>query len=368
MSAVAEVQGSAVAFEDGLAPIILITGLPGAAKSLFLTSQFLKGKANVYQAGLKGSVFPATDAAKWFDTPHGATIGVDEAWKWFAPQPPTKEPPEHYTRLPEIRHEGRTLILVTQHPNDLDARVRRRIGKHYHLVRVFGSERSNVHVWDHCEENVESRGDTDSFIWEFDKEAYALYKSASLHKIKTEVPRRLKRVPYYIGGAALAVVVSIGGMYAMLTPDEVPGQSKAKKPSLIASAAGNAARNGQDRAREPMTAQQWVESRQPRIADLPHTAPAYDRITAPTVAPVIAACVESESKGCRCWTQQATPLKVSAEVCRQFVAGGMFQEFDQAPAREIAAPGQSGDRGSVPPAATAGQRASEAPAGVGRLL
>lgn len=337
MSELAEVQGGAVAFEDGLAPIILVTGLPGAGKSLFVTSQFLKGKAGVYQAGLKGSVFPSIDASKWFNSPHGAVIAVDEAWKWFAPQPPTKEPPEHYTRLPEIRHEGRTLILATQHPNDLDARVRRRVGKHFHLVRVFGSERSNVHQWDHCHEDVDSRTDTDSFIWEFDKEAYALYKSASLHKIKTEVPRRLKRVPYYVAGAVVAFVLMPVLFWNILTPDEVPGQKKS--PGLLSGALPqpSAPKLGERQAKEPISAEQWLQLRQPRIPDLPHSAPAYDALTQPTVAPVIAACVDSPSKGCKCYTQQGTPLTVSEPVCRQFVAGGMFQEFDPAPARETKA-------------------------------
>lgn len=350
MSEVAELQGGAVAFEDGLAPIILITGLPGAAKSLFLTSQFLKGKANVWQGGLKGSVFPACDPSRWFETPQGSTIGVDEAWKWFAPQPPTKEPPAHYTRLPEIRHEGRTLILVTQHPNDLDARVRRRIGKHYHLVRVFGSERSNVHVWDHCQDNVESRNDTDSFIWEFDKESYALYKSASLHKIKTEVPRRLKRVPYYLAAAAVLIPASVALMWWLLTPDDVAGQKSGRPASSFATGLGQPGQlgAGQKQKQEPMSAEQWMQARQPRISDLPHTAPAYDSITAPTVAPVIAACVQSVSKGCNCYTQQATPLKVSAQVCEQFVKGGMFEEFQQSEPQTQAA-GSLTDKQAVVP-------------------
>lgn len=364
MSEVVEVQGGAVGFEDGLAPIILVTGLPGAGKSLFVTSQFLKGKAGVYQAGLKGSVFPGIDATKWFNSPHGAVIAVDEAWKWFAPQPPTKEPPECYTRLPEIRHEGRTLILATQHPNDLDARVRRRIGRHYHLVRIFGSERSNVHQWDHCHEDVDSRNETDSFIWEFDKEAYALYKSASLHKIKTEVPRRLKRVPYYIAAALVAIPASLGIMWMLLTPDEVPGQAKAKKQGMFPTPNLPGNFGGKPKA-EPLSAEQWMQLRQPRIADLPHTAPAYDQITVPTVAPVIAACVQSASKGCNCWTQQATPIKVSLQVCEQFVKGGMFEDFHQsAPARETTAPDTSGNRGPVPPIAQGTKSAVVAPAGV----
>lgn len=366
MSEVVEVQSGSVAFEDGLAPIILVTGLPGAGKSLFVTSQFLKGKAGVYQAGLKGSVFPGIDASKWFESPHGATIAVDEAWKWFAPQPPTKEPPEHYTRLPEIRHEGRTLILATQHPNDLDARVRRRIGKHFHLVRVFGSERSNVHQWDHCHEDVDSRSDTDSFIWEFDKEAYALYKSASLHKIKTEVPRRLKRVPFYIAGAVLAFVVMPFLFWNLLTPDEVPGQKKGMFSGALPQQSAH--RFGASKAVEPLSPQQWLELRQPRIADLPHTAPAYDAITKPKIAPVLAACVQSESRGCKCYTQQATPLVVSLDVCQQFVANGMFQDFEQATTREKVDVDRPGDRGPVPPAATSVQGGADAPAGMGRLL
>lgn len=321
-------------YEDGLQPVILITGQPGAGKTLFAVSKFLKGRVNAFQAGIKGCVFPGVDAAKWFESPTGAIIVVDEAWKWFAPAPPTKEAPPHMARLPEIRHEGRTLVLVTQHPNDLDARVRRRVGKHYHLVRVFGSERSNVHEWNHCHEDVDTRIETENFLWSYDKESFGLYKSAELHKIKVEVPRKLKRLPWILGIGGLAMAgglwYTIGSLQEGISPAAKTATTQPKSGLLDAlnlNKPGTAKPQIAQKA-TPMTAQEYVASLQPRIADLPHTAPAYDEITKPSVAPVIAACVKSASKGCHCWTQQATPLVVSAMVCEQFVKGGVFQSFN----------------------------------------
>lgn len=333
-------------FEDGLAPVILITGLPGEGKTLFAVSQFLKGKVNAFQAGIKGCVFPGVDAAKWFETPQGAVIVVDEAWKWFAPHPPTKEPPEHIARLPEIRHEGRTLVLVTQHPNDLDARVRRRIGKHYHVVRAFGAERSFVHEWNHCHEDVDNRAETENFLWEFDKEAYGLYKSATLHKIKVDVPRKLKRIPVYLGAALLFLVGGVWYTANSLMAKEDPNASAKPKTGMASWMPSARAEGREGRKQGPQTPAEYLDSYTPRIADLPHTAPVYDAVTTPKRAPVIAACVQSASKGCKCYTQQATPLQTSPEVCQQFVAGGMFLAFDPDGTQQATAP-------AVPPPAPA---------------
>lgn len=351
--------------DESLKPVILITGLPGEGKTLYAVSNYLKGKAKAYAGGLKGSVFPSVDPAKWFETPEGSLVVVDEAWKWFAPVSPTREPPEHYAKVPEIRHSGHVLVLITQHPNDLDARIRRRVGKHYHVVRIFGSERANVHEWNHCNNDVENRADTESSVWEYDKSSYGLYKSATEHKIKLEIPRRLKRVPLYLGGALLLIVGGLWSAYGNLTgsvdqPKKEEGGGMFEGLKSIARPPAKMAAKDQKPVMTPM---EYVQNLTPRIENLEHSAPAYDEITKPVRAPVPAACVESVSKGCKCWTQQATPMRVDESFCRQMVNGGMFMAFDaESTTRETTPPGQSGTRGPVPPVLTVGPNGLEAAA------
>lgn len=331
--------------DESLKPVILITGLPGEGKTLYAVSQYLKGKTNAYAANLNTTAFPKWDADKWYETPPGSVIVVDEAWRYFPPRNATQEPPEHYKRVPEIRHNGHVLVLITQDPHDLDARIRRRVGRHYHVVRVFGSERANIHVWNECQEDVKNRTETESFLWEYDREAYPLYVSTKdKHRIKVEIPAKLKRVPVYL---ALAAVGIVGGLWFTVNNFTGEGSGVPAKDSPSRSLFGSP---GQQTARTPavVSPEQWLQSRQPRIPDLPHTAPAYDSLTTPTTVPVIAACIDMPSKGCKCYTQQATPLTVSLEVCRQYVAGGMFQEFDPAPSRETVQEDRPVTRGSVP--------------------
>jgi len=64
----------------------------------------------------------------------------------------------------------------------------------------------------------------------------------------------------------------------------------------------------------------------PRIPGLPQTAPRYDEVTKPTTAPYPAACVSMGSR-CDCYTQQGTKLQTPADLCKQIVAGGFFQDW-----------------------------------------
>ena len=52
------------------------------------------------------------------------------------------------------------------------------------------------------------------------------------------------------------------------------------------------------------------------MTGLPHTAPKFDELTKPTVAPVPVACVASAKK-CHCYTQQGTRMNVRDQQCQR---------------------------------------------------
>ena len=60
---------------------------------------------------------------------------------------------------------------------------------------------------------------------------------------------------------------------------------------------------------------------------MPQTAPIYDQLTPPTDFPRVAACMTSKSKGCHCYTQQATPLDIPETACEVFVKVGTFDPW-----------------------------------------
>ena len=58
---------------------------------------------------------------------------------------------------------------------------------------------------------------------------------------------------------------------------------------------------GLKQSAQPMTAAEYVDSHKPRIAGFAHTAPRYDDVTKPLVAPYPAACMVMAGE-CRCYS------------------------------------------------------------------
>jgi zona occludens toxin len=83
----------------------------------------------------------------------------------------------------------------------------------------------------------------------------------------------------------------------------------------------------------------YIEAHQPQIPDMPFTAPIYNELVQPKVAPYPAACVLMRNE-CKCYTQQGTKLKTSESVCKQIVENGFFVEWQQDQPQQQTAPQQ----------------------------
>jgi len=103
-----------------------------------------------------------------------------------------------------------------------------------------------------------------------------------------------------------------------------------------------------------LTTLEYLEQRKARIPEFPHTAPVYDAVTKPSIAPFPAACVAMGSR-CECYTQQATLMTVSDGVCRQIVVKGYFVDWN------LDVPGRSGQADRPQQVAFNGPVPSEAP-------
>lgn len=78
-----------------------------------------------------------------------------------------------------------------------------------------------------------------------------------------------------------------------------------------------------------MTAAEFIEEHQPRVAGLAFTAPFYDAITKPVRAPYPAGCVLHKVKDdCSCYTDQGTKLEVPKEICKTILTNGIFKYWD----------------------------------------
>lgn len=332
--------------------LYLITGANGAGKTLntlkWIRDRSVKEGRPVCHNGrfepVEGgelATWKHTDIKDWQAEPDGTIFLVDECHNDFPLRPPSSQPPEYIRMLAEHRRRGFDFYLVTQHPQNIDAFVRRLIGSpgwHRHLKRAFGGDLVSVCEWPavnpNCEKDGSGKTGTVS-MQAFPKEVYGWYRSASLHTGKKKIPRVVWML------LACALLVPLLGWWAVsnvmkTTLKDAPAGKEASAAAVSGGAVAAA------RQKTALTANEYIESRIPRLSDFPQTAPAYDEVTRPKQAPYPAACVQMRDT-CKCYSQQATVLHVSATVCLQIVKNGYFVDWQEPAqmAKQVEAPAKS---------------------------
>ncbi|OJU91337.1 MAG: hypothetical protein BGO13_10930 [Burkholderiales bacterium 66-5] len=326
--------------------IYLTTGANGSGKTLLtlkdVREQQLKENRPVYYHGFDMNPETAAefgwkefDPKKWQDLPDGSICIMDECQNEFPLRRGGADVPDYVNAVAQHRRRrGFDFWMICPHPSLLDTFIRRLIDKpswHRHLKRAFGANVVSVITFGSpdmtCEKPGAGARGTVS-MRPFPKEVYAWYNSAQLHTGKRKIPKALYMV---VAGVVLVPTLLYFGVKTVYTNATkgvevvAPGESEAGVPQL--QAGGGGYRNA------PLTADEYVEARKPRLRDFPHTAPAYDDVVKPAVAPYPAACVHM-GKTCKCYSQQATLLQVSGQVCMQIVAQGYFVDWQQPQQRE----------------------------------
>jgi zona occludens toxin len=341
--------------------IILVTGVPGAGKTLYalnlVKARAEKENRTVYQNGVAECTLPwelLSDAEKWPElVPDGSMLLIDEAQRVFRPRGTGAAVPSYVSALETHRHKGLDIFLVTQHPMLVDSNIRRLVGQHFHVVRRFGTQFATVHEWSSCTDLSKSAVD-DSIRHEFryPSGSFSWYKSAEVHTHKRNVPFRmwfLLASPFIVGGLAW---VSVGQM------EKFTEKKKSAELAKAAIGAGGEPRAGPG---SPVNREEYVRQFAPRVKGLAYTAPVYDKVTEIARAPVPVGCVASSSR-CGCYSQDGTRLDVEEQLCREIVVRGFFVPFEvknpvqaqqQTPASGGGQPGQPGLAG--------GGRAAPAP-------
>lgn len=314
--------------------INLVTGLPGASKTLYtLTIVDIIAKRDnraVFYSGITDVTLQGwteIEAEDWFNCPPNSIIVIDECQRIFRPRMNGKAVPLFVSELETHRHKGLDLYMITQHPMLADSALRRLSGRHLHVVRKFGMQKSTIHEWssvkDNCDKNA-SRVDSIKHHWSFNKAMYGSYKSAEVHTVKANVPMRVKLL------IALPFLLAIIGYFVYqslqkkIHPQGAPGPSGQLMTQAPPPAGGVQVsyKNAVDDTK------QFLFERTPRVQGLPMTAPRYDEVTKPTTAPVPVACVANNDE-CRCYSQQATRIQVDKALCLQIVDQGFFRDWEE---------------------------------------
>lgn len=343
-------------------PITLITGLPGHGKTLYALSRYRhiheappKGEARpVFHAsgqsdkakrseihGIPDLALPwdAIDPLQWAQCPANSVVVIDEAQFVFGPRAGRSEPPEYVAQLATHRHLGVDLVLITQHPKLLDPFVLRLVDRHFHVIRKFGTAWATVHEFANgVRETVDrSRKDSIRHDWRYPKDVFSLYKSAEVHTVKARIPAK---VFVMLGMIPLAIGFGLYAAYR-LNPANAAHSAKpgtGQSGSDQAASAPGAASAGAPGQR-PSSAGVWASSLTPRVAGLPHTAPAYDRLTVPVEAPYPAYCVDlGPHYQCKCYSQRGTNLDAPRATCESIAKGGFFAYWTADRRQSLGAP------------------------------
>ena len=349
--------------------IYLYTGVPGAGKTLFCLNdmydwwkkdavekcktakdhegEWLKHARPVYVNRVNELAVPGwqtfDDPMKWHELPDHSIILIDECQEAFPPRSNGAAVPEHVQRIADHRHRGIDIWMITQHPSSIDVFLKRRVEQHNHVHRKFGAKMVVFYTWSGvCDSPEKSRKTAFKKDRLYPKHVFNWYKSAEAHTHKFKLPREA----WYFAAAFLIIPACVFGFISMAkvlgfqgfsSPDKL-ADSQAQKPGV---APGQTVEKGVQAPSQVQTTAEYLESYTPRLAGLPHTAPAYAQLTAPQRVPVPAACISSKSR-CTCYTQDATLLDLDAGLCRQIAVRGIFIPFDPDPQRSrqaVVAPG-----------------------------
>lgn len=264
----------------------------------------------------------------WWAQPDGTIFLGDECHNYLPKRPNGSAVPKPVSRLAEHRARGMDFYLLTQHPSNIDSFVTKLVGSpgwHQHLKRAFGaSQMTSVLQWSAVNNTCEKDGAGKSAqvtMRSQPKEVYGWYDSAELHTGKRKIPRQ-----FWMVVIGLPVALSLLFFAGKLMWD------RTQKSPAAALAANGQAHSGPvtgagGQRDHVMTAAEYASAYRPRIDGFMHTAPAYDKLTEPKRVPVAAACVSMPSKGCKCFTQDATPYPIDKAMCEALVNHGAFYAF-----------------------------------------
>lgn len=315
--------------------ITLITGIPGSGKTSYVVDWLMKQQGRpIFADGvpeLKLTHEPCPPLKEWtyekddpasasgkkicFSYPPNSIVVIDEAQRVYRPRPVGSKVPPEVAAFETHRHEGLDFVLITQNPTLIDSNVRKLIGRHVHFRPTWAGR--YMHEWNECAdvESSNARSLAATTRYKLPKRAFDQYHSAVLHtKNKAKIPF----VAYIFGAAIIAMCALLWHLYGRYQQISKPAAA-ATASTVSGAQPGQAGPQG-----HVLTKHEYVAQYEPRIAGLPHTAPAYDQVTTPQDAPVPVGCIDSKKTGCKCYDQQGTRYSTTEDICRQWIANNGF--------------------------------------------
>ena len=335
--------------------IYLFTGVPGSNKTSNALWSFLKDPEFMYiksedaledapkvlrpkyAVEIKGfdyekhGIIKLDSLENWQDLPDGSLIFVDEADQFFPAGSP-KNPPDYIRALARHRHRGFDFFVITQQPSMIHSFIHGLIECHYHFHKAYGMEYSTRYKWESFQLSPNNIVNKNRAIAEKitpNPEVFTFYKSATINTRKKDIPYKL--ILKMIGLCSLVIFAFVFVYwYLVLRHQSVDTkQPTVPQPVKTVTAQHVASDTSILPDEKKLTPKDFVATNQAA----PWSAPAYKELIEPSDFPRVAACIKGKSStnsdfnGCRCFTQQATPVDVPEPYCSQIVKQGSFDPW-----------------------------------------
>lgn len=309
-------------------PITLVTGTPGAGKSLWTIAHVEAQRAQrglpAFYAGIPGLTLPWTEitAESWHQVDGPALVVIDEAHRVFPPRPPGSRAGDHVAPFDQLRHKGLEVVLITQHPGEIDHYIRRRVGRHVHLERVFGRHYARTKEWQELGDpsDYHSCKKAIAGTFPFPKDFFGVYKSADAHTMQPRMP--WKELGWRLAIPVIVVAVAVGLFLSNL----LRAQNPESEAVAVAPAGSHSAPPALSDA--ATAAISWSAAFNERVPGVPYSAPFYDGAIRPVTFPKISGCIEIRNDmrtHCHCETQQGTRItSISTAQCQYWLRNGWF--------------------------------------------
>jgi len=343
--------------------IFLITGALGAGKTSniiwdLITKPEFKSRPK-YASFIRGFKYDElnfeqidkTDLENWvtwtdpdddFSTvsnfPAGSILLFDEADLFFPSSIPDKNPPRWLREMARSRHHGLDFYIITQQTKMVSQFLLGLIQTHIHFHRPNGSETVTRYSWEHYQPNVHSKANRLIGLPQrvlVNPEVFTLYESTVENtRVKTPPVHIYKKLAFLAMPLLIAPFFVYWFMYGRHQLDAPTSEPTEQSTSITKPAESSPAH--EKKLIEPttenmsLTAQDFV----PPVSTMPWAAPAYADLAKPTDFPRIAACIESKKTGCKCFTQQYTPIDVPKDSCSRMVKEGWFDNWSTGRAQQ----------------------------------
>lgn len=273
----------------------MITGVPGAGKTLFAVSEILKVKKENDDLVKKGEkprgiytnidgmemegVYPLDDK-DWREYPDGSLIVYDEAHQIFrATGRPGLSSDPVINEMDMHRHRGFDIWFISQFPTKIHHEIRHMVDEHYHLLRQFGAKQATIFKWPESADvkDYHQRSEADKSFFRYPKECFQYYKSASVHTSKLRIPSKIKFL------ASVILIVFSFVSYRLVDAGGLASLGNKPDDSLVVVAGGGA-------------------------AERPADTTIFNEM-------VLGGCVSS-ARACQCYTRELNPIPLPDFECR----------------------------------------------------